>query len=695
MIFTQEEKLDLYDETMERAKMQIPLYCKEWTNFHPSDPGITILENLFAFQLNQQRQISSVSPEVQEKLLNMMNFRRRNNKCARVLLQAHDANEPFLIPVNQRFTLGNLSYECNRQVEIGGNRLTGVYSISNAGDIEDLSLLLYDEMQVERYPFGKEAKEGTALYLCMDSPIPQGEDVIFYLTHAHNEWRNPAEDRKFVNTFGKIKWEVYTDKGFAPVSVHDYTGGMVASGELRIKQNAGEMHEYRLENGKMGFVLRGTLEESNYDMAPVLNGIYGFLFEVWQKSTESTCLTFPKEKEIPLYLDILEEGYFKVYCKEKDGKYYEYTVGDIKRGARSYDIEHVGFGRFIFRFPGHLASGSDSIKVVAYNERMMRHYNIGQLYGFDDQEFDINIENVVKESFSLLVETEEADHSLSYTFVKPDKIGDGVLNYSIDENLGHITVHDAGNYINSVIYVCGCAITQGSKGNVMAGKRFVPEGYDSDIVFTNPAPGEGGRAGETVKELSNRFLGDLRKPYTLVRESDYEKLVKEIPELCIKKVHAYKDDNSNDIYVTLMPYSDKKNQRISQLYTSVITEYLQSRRMLTTRVSLVQPVYVPVDVHGTIYVKKNYKNCDGEINSLLYKALDYGEGEQNFGQTLSFHDLFHEIEKLECVDFVYDFSITPRDRTYARLKGMDIVPAENALLIPGDIYVDIATNIEE
>ena len=139
MIFTQEDKLDLYDETMERAKMQIPLYCKDWTNFHPSDPGITILENLFAFQLNQQRQISSVSPEVQEKLLNMMNFRRLNNKCARVLLQAHDANEPFLIPVNQRFTLGNLSYECNRQVEIGGNRLTGIYSISNAGDIEDLS----------------------------------------------------------------------------------------------------------------------------------------------------------------------------------------------------------------------------------------------------------------------------------------------------------------------------------------------------------------------------------------------------------------------------------------------------------------------------------------------------------------------------------------------------------------------------
>ncbi len=695
MIFTQEDKLDSYEDIMERAKMQIPLYCKDWTNFHPSDPGITILENLLAFQLNQQRQIASVSPEVEEKLLNMMNFRRYNNKCARVLLQATNAKTPFLIPVNQRFTLGDLSYECNRQVAIGGNRLNGLYSVTSEGEIEDLSLLLYEDMIVERFPFGKEAKAGTAFYLSMENPIEQGDEIIFYLRHAHNEWRNPAVDRKFVNTFGEIKWETYTTKGFVPVTVHDYTGGMVASGELRIKQNAGEMAEYTFSNGKKGYVIRGTLEESDYDVVPVLNGVFGFLFEVWQKSTESTCLTFAKEKEIPLYLDLLEEGYLRVYCKETDGKYYEYNAGEIKKGNRNFDVEHVGYGRFIFKFPTSIAAGNDSIKIVVYNEKMMRQYRIGELYGFDDQEFDVRVENVVKESFSLLVETEEADHSLSYSFVKPDRVGDGVLNYSLDENKGHIVVHDAGNYINSTIYVCGCAITQGEKGNILPGKRFSPEGYDSDIVFTNPAPGEGGRAGETVKELSNRFLGDLRQSYTMVRESDYEKLVKQIPELCIKKVHAYKDENSNDIYVTLMPYSDKRNQGISKLYEAVISEYLQSRRMLTTKVSLVQPVYVPIDVHGTIYVKKNYKNCEGEIKDLLNKALDYVEGSQNFGDVLSFHDLFHELEQLDCVDFVYDFTITPRDRSRARLNGMDVVPNNNALLVPGELYVDIETNIEE
>ena len=39
-----------YEEMLAEALMQIPLYSEEWTNHNPSDPGITILENLTAFE---------------------------------------------------------------------------------------------------------------------------------------------------------------------------------------------------------------------------------------------------------------------------------------------------------------------------------------------------------------------------------------------------------------------------------------------------------------------------------------------------------------------------------------------------------------------------------------------------------------------------------------------------------------------
>lgn len=42
-----------YQELLLEAIAQIPLYSKEWTNYNISDPGITILQNLTAFQLAQ------------------------------------------------------------------------------------------------------------------------------------------------------------------------------------------------------------------------------------------------------------------------------------------------------------------------------------------------------------------------------------------------------------------------------------------------------------------------------------------------------------------------------------------------------------------------------------------------------------------------------------------------------------------
>ncbi len=39
-----------YEELLSEALMKIPFYSEEWTNRNPSDPGITILENLTAFE---------------------------------------------------------------------------------------------------------------------------------------------------------------------------------------------------------------------------------------------------------------------------------------------------------------------------------------------------------------------------------------------------------------------------------------------------------------------------------------------------------------------------------------------------------------------------------------------------------------------------------------------------------------------
>ena len=49
-----------YGELLAEAVARIPLYSREWTNFNVSDPGITMLQNLTAFQLLQQEAINQV-----------------------------------------------------------------------------------------------------------------------------------------------------------------------------------------------------------------------------------------------------------------------------------------------------------------------------------------------------------------------------------------------------------------------------------------------------------------------------------------------------------------------------------------------------------------------------------------------------------------------------------------------------------
>ena len=63
-----------YDERMEDVLKELPLRSSEWTNYNPSDPGITILENLTAFNALQGSEIVSLSYRARMALLKMAGF---------------------------------------------------------------------------------------------------------------------------------------------------------------------------------------------------------------------------------------------------------------------------------------------------------------------------------------------------------------------------------------------------------------------------------------------------------------------------------------------------------------------------------------------------------------------------------------------------------------------------------------------
>ena len=72
-----------FEDWIIEAVQEIPLYCDEWTNFNPSDPGITTLENLTALQIIQENYIKQLPTSLREDMLRITGLKSEAGKCAK------------------------------------------------------------------------------------------------------------------------------------------------------------------------------------------------------------------------------------------------------------------------------------------------------------------------------------------------------------------------------------------------------------------------------------------------------------------------------------------------------------------------------------------------------------------------------------------------------------------------------------
>ena len=706
-----------YGERYEEAVSRIPLYTKDWTNFNASDPGITILEVLTGYETLAQERIDRVPFAVKESLLKMMGFKIRRGRPARLLLSAEGVREPFSLPNNHRFVIGDLIFETNRRVDVDDSKMLGIFS-KTTGGYKDISTLLDNETRVPARVFGKHPEVGNALYFVANRLPAPGEELILYVELNMSVDRNPLTE-KMKNPFADVQFEVLTADGFVPCKSRDFTSAFLTSGELRVRmpeaapvwsEGYEPPEENDEENGERkeipdtppmgGYLLRAVLKEANYDVAPKVTSIHPFLFEVWQKFSMSETDTYQRLSDITLRSSIIGEAYIDVYCKEEKGSSYRkymYTPAFNEKGRfyrqemREDGFYHIDFDKSVTGFgPGKL---KNCVKVVCYTEEVMRQYAIGRVMGYDNQVIDLPFDHLVSEGFSIIARREDGEGGYIYDFVRPDYEGDYALTYHLLEHDGKIEIVDAGDFIGADLFLAGIAVTRGSDGNIRAGNELLSSVRVSEtpVHFYNPGPGTGGAVRERLNDVRHRFLEDMEKSYTAVTESDYEQLVKATPGLIIHKARAYMDEEKNMVRIAVKPGTDEDFPKLSDYYKKIIMEHLDARRLLSTRVELTSPVYTRVNVTGTVYVKLNYDNSVEQITRCIREKIDYINTERNFGERLSFDDCFHAIELLDCVKNVYDLSILPHSLAHARLEEADILPADNCLLYPGEIKIEVVT----
>lgn len=683
-----------YEELLQEALMEIPLYTNEWTNYNPSDPGITILENLTAFEILQQNRINEITQEVRRNLLKLAGFEQGKGKCARVLLKQENLENSIDFSANRKFHLGDLCFETNRPMTIHPWNITKIFSVIGEKK-KEFSFLTEREVNIPASIFGENPKEGDAIYFITDGLPAKEEEIIFWITVANRHNRN-AFVEKGKSRFASLRWECLTETGFREMRVKDFTGCFLVSGEIKMRVPAGAVMVE--EEEVKGYVIRATLTRAEYDIRPKLLMVEGFLFEVFQKKTLSACYSFQRSNHITVESDLLKEGYLMVFGKEekgssyrryepsesrdKEGRYFELTFLAEDKAVISFDKKKYKYGPDKLKAP---------VKVLLYNEEIMRKYSLGKVEGYDKQMIKLPVENLVPETFTILALRKNDEDEEIYDFVRPGYDGPKALGYSLYEKEGVIEILSAGEFIGADLYMCSVSTTAGSEGNIRKGSYLKTQGLEKELVFYNPSEGTEGRFRESLKETEARFFNDLYRPYTAVTAKDYEELVKQTPELCIHKVKAFMNEERNIVKIVVKPGTDEEFPGLSEIYRDAIYKYLEDKRLLTTKIILKNPQYVPIDVHGTIYISSKYKDAGKEIEEAIHRQIDYIHSEKSFGDVLKFDDLFYAIQQLECVEFIYDLHMTAQKPGLVTVREPDIYLSEECLCYVGNLYLDIGT----
>ena len=661
-----------YEELLAEAIAHIPLYSREWTNFNVSDPGVTLLQNLTAFQLVQQESINDVPERVRRKLLKLLGCVGRENRAARALIQAPPQGGPIL-PEGHLLWSGEIPFETVEETPLSAWGLSRVLALKKDRR-RDLTRLL--EAGSEAFPFGRSPEPGDAL-VCVFSGTPEmGVPVRLWFQVSEEELRTPFSSELEVPAFAKVRWQYYTALGWADAAAEDETCGFLRSGQVTLTLNGELPASWEDE----GCAFRCLLEEAEYDRAPRLCSLAAHLFLMEQRLTSVRCFHGPgPELELKGRLPML--GNLLAFRREAPEAPYR-PCGDFQVEETPWSLR--------LRFAMEPSEDLEALRVLCYDGEMVHQRLLGPVYGYDGQVVPLGLaKNVLPESVLLAVEDEEG-----VSFVPPETAGPKGFSYHVRSQTGEAVIDDPGEG-GQTLLLAGCAVTQGARGNLRS--RAVLEqrgGYDGTEVESTwlcPAPARGGVTRESMEELQRRFSRELLETTSAVRAADYETLVRQTPGLCVHKVRASVLEGKNRVQIAVKPYAEGERPRLSQAYIHQIAAFLEPRRMLTTQIQIRQPRYVPVSVTASLTVRGMEDEARRQAEAFLRQELDYVNGPQNFGGWVRLNELYQKLSGLPFVGMVETLSLFPEGQGGILLGG-DVRLEDDALCCPGEIRLTVRRN---
>lgn len=676
-----------FEQIRDEAAAQIPLYSRDWTNYNISDPGITILENFAAFLALQQEELDEVPEHVRKKLLGLAGFTIRRGKAADIYvsLERADGKLPYAMPARAKLYAQGICFEPDGSGYVGDIKIVSLESDAMKDGERAQSLL------------GRQGVRG-GMALLGDRPAG-GEHILFYVKDlpdagmrtairfelAQRFHRNPQKEGAH-NPFVTVRWELRTTEGYSGLEVRDETCGFLQSGYVSFV--LGKKLRRCAERDKNRYVIRLTVQKADYDIVPRFIKISGLMMHVMQQDTLSDVvpMRIPDGNEVCIRHSLLKDGYLEIYARMQQddlgSKYKRYQEG------LQYRTEQIDSftRRVLFAEPAPC-----EMLAVCRAESVMVHRKLDRLYGYDNQVIALpDCARVYPKAFSVMVVENAQSSEAVCHLVQPNAADGQEVCYSVNEKDNTLTVQDCGIYEGAQLWLGTYAVYQGEGGNILADTKLLHEREGGALLeFACCTEAVDGRFEEDCTQLQHRFAQDVRTPVTMVTQKDCERIVKNIPGLSIHKIGVCPVPGRNEIRITVKPNSTQPKPKLSRIYIDAITRYLEQYRMLTTKLVIEQPVYVPINVTGVIYIKKQFARCRERIEDMLRKMLDGIRSDAAFGDRIVFHEIYRQLGAIDGVDRIYELSIAPENFRNAGMSGMDIVLDSNALYCPGSFRIEL------
>lgn len=675
-----------FSEIMEEAKNMVVSLYPEWTDFNYHDPGITMLELFSWFKEGQQYFLDQIGTEHKKKYLKLLGVSPLHKKAAQAFVHVA-AEEAFTVLKGTKLSAGPVCFETDRTQSIFYNKMTECFYGNKQIEYACARERLENGGTLKMFLFGENPQKGDACYIGFQKPLEAWENIAFFIQLEKKTGikRNPIDTEHFFPML-KLGYEYFSDGMWKEIDeVTDTTYGMLQDGMIYFCLH----HPMEAVNvfGREAYYIRIRVEESDADVPPVLEKIQLNVLPVVQKNTwaeyEETCWEQEDGKcvvKADSYLGI--EGQNDLYVEENQ-IYYR-----VPAYEKMIDFDK-GEAKFRFDIP---EQKGNKILIVSYSEDFKMKKCIGNGNGFPYQEFELYSTDVITEQLEILVH--EVGTGTGYSrWKRVDDFGGSKpedRHFKVDAEEGKIIFGDCehGMAPEGEIILLSYAETLGEAGNVKKGKinRFLPADSEKIAVW-NEEDASNGENEESLEECFFRARKILKHPDTAVTYEDYEQYVKTTPGLMIEsckvipadEMHAIKGKwEENTLCIVVKPAGGTDKRELSESYRKNILAHLEKYRMLGTKIELIAPRYVPLELCLDIVTKPHFFDARKRIQQVVN---DYFEKLSNqFGAAIIYSELYGIIDMLDCVAGINEITMDIRDGKITGTQDGSILLPPNGVI---------------